>query len=385
MTQEELAERVEVERNTVSRWELGHHEPRAGELRRVCSALGVEISDLVPVASEDVDRRRFLHVAGIGLAGLMSLDPAWSQADLERLEFSVGRQRIDEESVRDIETIAQKHAQLYFRLGSLEMLELVQGHVRTTLMLQRGTVPDDLRPRLAAVVTEEAGRAAWHAYDLGRTATSESFYAVAEEAAHEAAPAEGANVKAYKSIVRVAGGRIREALALVEDAQEHGVAADPSMRAWIAAMEALAAAAAQDRSRAEGAFRRAETQLNEAARLPGNRLFWLDPWRLAALAGAMYERLGDAREAERRMQPALDYLPQRSPRGQSEMLLDLAGIALLRGDADDAVQRARDSLARARDAQSVASEDRVRQFRMRLHPLGDLPGIATLDRELIAV
>src|ERR1700730_18254403 len=93
----------------------------------------------------------------------------------------------------------------------------------------------------------------------------------------------------------------------------------------------------------------------------------------------------DGKEAGRRILPALEFLPQRSPRGQSEMLLDLAGIALLNTDADEAVQRARDSLARAREAQSVACVDRVRRFRLRLHPYGNLPDIAALDHELSAV
>jgi transcriptional regulator with XRE-family HTH domain len=393
LSQEGLAERVGVNRNTVGRWELGLHEPRSVELQRVCSAFGVEVSDLVPVASSDVDRRDFLHHVGVaGVAGLMGLDPASSLADLERLASSLRRQVVDDETVNHMEAISRHHSELYFRLGSLEMLELVQGHVRTTMLLQQGQMPDELRQRLAAVITEEAGRAAWHAYDLGRTATSESFYAVTEHTAKDA-PAEGAYVKAYKAVVRLDGGRIREALALIEDARERGKDADPSMRAWIAAIEAQAAATAQMRARAGAALRRADRDLHEAARLPGNRgplaihggMTWLDFWRLSALAGAAYERLGDGGEAARRMQPALEYLPQRSPRGQSEQLLDLAGIALLNGEGDQAVQLARESLTQARDAQSVASVDRVRRFRMRLHTLGGTPGIAALDHDLIAV
>jgi transcriptional regulator with XRE-family HTH domain len=393
LSQEELAFRVGVARQTVSRWELGLHSPRPDELRRICGVFGVERGDLVSVASDDVHRREFLRLTILGLAGA-GLDPAWSAADVERLTWSVQRQRVDVGTVEGMESIAQRHAELYFRLGSLEMFELVQGHVKTTMLLQQGQMPDDLRRRLAGVTTEEAGRAAWHAYDLGRTTTSESFYAVAERAGQGADPAMSAYVKAYKSIVRLDAGRIREALALVEDAAEHGRQADPSMRAWIAAMEAQATAVAQMRPRAEDALRRAESDLRAASRLPGDRgqamrinaqLFWLDPWRLSGLAGAMYERLGAGKEAARRIKPALEFLPKRSPRGQSEMLLDLAGIALLTGDADEAVQRARDSFARAADAQSVACMDRVRRFRLRLHPYGALPEVAALDNELSAV
>lgn len=51
LSQEELGERVLVERNTVSRWELGQNVPRRSELRRICGAFGVQVGDLVPLAS----------------------------------------------------------------------------------------------------------------------------------------------------------------------------------------------------------------------------------------------------------------------------------------------------------------------------------------------
>ena len=55
LSQEEFGERVDVERNTVSRWELGHNGPRRSELRRICGAFGVEVRDLMPLTSGDVD------------------------------------------------------------------------------------------------------------------------------------------------------------------------------------------------------------------------------------------------------------------------------------------------------------------------------------------
>lgn len=54
LSQEEFCERVAVERNTVSRWELGHNAPRRSELRRICGAFGVEVGELVPLALDGV-------------------------------------------------------------------------------------------------------------------------------------------------------------------------------------------------------------------------------------------------------------------------------------------------------------------------------------------
>jgi transcriptional regulator with XRE-family HTH domain len=384
LTQQELAERVGVEPNSVYRWEAGIHAPRPDDLRGLRTELGVELPSGTPSAPDDPSRPDFLAaVATIGLSGLTSYDPAWSLADLERVRHSIQHQKVDEELVQNHEAMLEQHSRMYFKLGSLQMLEYVGAFVRSALLLEHGEMTDDLRRRLAAVITEDAGRAAWLAYDVGNTQVSESFYAIADEAASRTEPHEGAYVKAYKGIIRVQRGSVREALALSEDAIERGRTAAPDMRAWIFAQAAMAAAHAQDRSRAEASLRRAHADLDVAVGDPDHRLFWLDPWRLSALEGAVFERLGDGLEAERRIQPAMSHLPRRSPRGRSEMLLDIAGIALLRGEVDQAIELTHESLRNARAAQSTAGVDRVRQFRLRLHNRGDRRALALLDEDLV--
>jgi transcriptional regulator with XRE-family HTH domain/tetratricopeptide (TPR) repeat protein len=384
LSQESFAERLDVERNTVSRWELGEHEPRHEQLRRICSTFGAALNQFTAVASDsDVDRRDFLQkLAGLSVGALAGVDPAWRLADVERLQSSILGQVVDQAVVEHLEEITRQHTYLYFRLGTWDMLEAIQGHLRATMLIGQGTVPEQLRQRLAGIVTHEAGHAAWLSYDLGRSSASEQFYAVADDAASRADPSLAAYVKAYKSNVRISRGQIREGLALAEEASAQGRDAEPSIQAWLAAMEAQAAAAAQNRDRVEAALKRAEAKLDVAWGRPGARLFWLDPWRLSAIAGACYERLGYAREAERQFQPALEHLPQRSPRGRSEMQLDLAGVALLQHDIPRACELVRASLEAAQAAGSEASLDRIRQFRVRLHNWRREAAVAELDHHL---
>ena len=47
LSQEKLAERVDVDRKTINRIEQGHHAPRIDTLLLIADALGVPLSDLV--------------------------------------------------------------------------------------------------------------------------------------------------------------------------------------------------------------------------------------------------------------------------------------------------------------------------------------------------
>lgn len=47
LTQEKLADLVNVHLNTLSRWELGQREPRASEIAKLCEVLGVSVDDLL--------------------------------------------------------------------------------------------------------------------------------------------------------------------------------------------------------------------------------------------------------------------------------------------------------------------------------------------------
>ena len=53
LTQEELAEKLGVDRSTVTKWETGGALPRASMLPKIASILGCAIDDLFCPASEE--------------------------------------------------------------------------------------------------------------------------------------------------------------------------------------------------------------------------------------------------------------------------------------------------------------------------------------------
>lgn len=53
LTQEKLADLVNVHLNTLSRWELGQREPRASEIAKLCEVLGVSEAELLRGPAEE--------------------------------------------------------------------------------------------------------------------------------------------------------------------------------------------------------------------------------------------------------------------------------------------------------------------------------------------
>ena len=53
LTQEKLADLVNVHLNTLSRWELGQREPRASEIAKLCEVLGVSEAELLREPAEE--------------------------------------------------------------------------------------------------------------------------------------------------------------------------------------------------------------------------------------------------------------------------------------------------------------------------------------------
>lgn len=70
LSQEQLAERVGVSRQTVSKWETGLSTPELEKLRALCDCFGVTLDALV---AEETDALMLLGAAGLLLAGVTAL------------------------------------------------------------------------------------------------------------------------------------------------------------------------------------------------------------------------------------------------------------------------------------------------------------------------
>lgn len=72
MTQEKLAELVDIHVNTLLRWEYGTREPKASEIQKLAKALGVTEAELLNgPANQELDVKIMMGVKSLtGLAGI---------------------------------------------------------------------------------------------------------------------------------------------------------------------------------------------------------------------------------------------------------------------------------------------------------------------------
>ncbi len=397
LTDEEFAHAIEsrlgypVPVGTLRTW-LAGVSPPGDALMAALMLAGLDVGQLQGLGTadsldSDVKRRRFvgLGTALAGAAFLPPVEPLIDSENVERLVRALRRRVVDDQVVVGLEAISAQHREMYHRLGSFEMMEAVRGHLRSARLLLEGRQSPTSRRRLAAVVGEEAGHAAWLACDLGDATAAERYYALALAATEEAGdPVLGAYIQGFRGLVRLAQGRPREALTLTQGAAENSArGGTATMRAWLAGSEAQVAAVMQDGQSCREALGRAYHELDRSR--PENDAPWMysfDSWRLAAVAGSCYGALGETTAAEENFSVALALVGRRGPRGRAEMFLDLAGVYLQKRDIEQVCGWTRRSLAAALESDSAAGLDRIRQFRGHLDPWSDSPDVQDLDHEL---
>jgi hypothetical protein len=121
------------------------------------------------------NRREFLkQLAGaVGIAALAPLLELSDGEPLHRLSHMIQRPALDASVVEHLEVVTAAQRELYHGLTSEELIQAVTGHLRLAKGLLHDTQGEEPRRRLAAIVTETAGHAAWLSYDLNERRSGE--------------------------------------------------------------------------------------------------------------------------------------------------------------------------------------------------------------------
>jgi hypothetical protein len=370
--------------------EGGSTSPRAAQLppthlEELLNEWGVSVGN----------RREFLkQLAGaVGIAALAPLLELSDGEPLHRLSRIVQRPRaVDVATIEHLEAVTAAQRELYHSLTSEVLIQAVTGHLRLAKVLLHETPQEELRRRLAAIVTETAGHAAWLSYDLNDRRSGEHYYVLATVAARAAGDrALGAYVQGFKSIIRASEARTRDALLLAEEASET-VSPDGSatMVAWLGGLQAQIQARIGESKACYQTLRRAEAAIGRAGR--GERPAWMfdfDAGRLHAVAGSCYRRLGKTSAAEQALGEAMASLAaschsSECSRRRSEVLSELSWVALQKKDVDEACRLAGESLVSSLEAGSMMGVKRVRELRVALDPWQDARAVADLDEQLVS-
>ena|GEM_PF-1861603 len=105
MTQEKLAELVDIHVNTLLRWEYGTREPKASEIQKLAKALGVTEAELLNgPANQELDVKILMGVKSLtGLAGIEVVNNSfiYGVQDDEPQIVLAGKVRIDTPEQRE--------------------------------------------------------------------------------------------------------------------------------------------------------------------------------------------------------------------------------------------------------------------------------------------
>lgn len=287
--------------------------------------------------------------------------------------------------------LTASYRQMYWVAPAQMTLQPVESHVHlgTTLL----DAPGPARPRrvLAASVAETAmlaGRIAF--FDLGDEQRAMQYYRLAEQAAREAGePLLRHAVLGHVAFVPAWRHQASDARDMIARANNpaalHAAGAPALMRAWLCAVNAEIESLVGDKDLALHYIDRAEDILchPDDLEVPA----WLDFFdsaRLWGFRGAAELEAGRFDAARDALTDALGDLPPSAAKQQAVTCADLARVAAMSGDIDEAsgmLSRALDALTRQWYRTAMT---RVWDVRTQLEPFKNAHCIRRLDQELDA-
>ncbi|WP_166659189.1 helix-turn-helix transcriptional regulator [Labedaea rhizosphaerae] len=303
LSQEQLAERLHVDRSTIMRWESGQHVPQPylwPKLAKVLEISRDRLAELLnkpagpesgPIAEQSdrgyVNRRGFLGTSAGALLG-------FSAAMHPRLRFSVG-----ESDIRYLLDRTARLRRLDNYLGGRDTYQTYLSELTSTVeYFAHSSSTADIRARLLGVISEQAQLAGWAAFDAGMHAEATGHYRRSLDAAKEAGDAALAgNALAFLAYqdVSASSPNIELAEASFATAEKH---ATPKVRALLLERKALTYASAKDGYATEKALSDARTALNtETTRAEPDWVFWVDENEIDIMSGRCWTELGQPSRA----------------------------------------------------------------------------------------
>jgi hypothetical protein len=285
----------------------------------------------------------------------------------------------------EVSPITAQFRVLYHHLPATDLLPAVTGHLRLLdRLLHRAS--DDVRRRLASEVAETAGLAAWLCGEADDGIGMLRLYRLADDAADLSGErALAGYIHGFHAQALIERGEILHGLAEFGAARALTGRGQPTVAAWLAALHAHALASAGRRVDALAALDHAERQFHRSdSAAPAEWMYGFDTARLAAHRGGCLLRLGDPGGAGTALVEALAELPAGCVRQRAEVTLDLAGVRLLRGDAEEAARLTADAVDGFAARSSGSGLRRAAQFTAALAGAGQAAAARSVREQILA-
>ncbi|WP_017624729.1 helix-turn-helix domain-containing protein [Nocardiopsis chromatogenes] len=320
LTQEDLAERLGVERSTVVRWEAGDTTPQPWQRPRLARTLGIEPEELESLLQADNDLK---------------------DAKSDRLAFALRHpSRTDSEVIEELRELVSELDSRYDALPSAALIGSAgQVHAQIT-HLRSHTTTHAKQSALAQVEAQSSIVMAQLVWDVSQRRDHSSAAAYLDQATQAANRAEDAHLAAYsllrKSYLSLYGEKdpIRGA-GLAQVASDMAHAKSPSLSGLAQLHVAEGGAMAQNQGSCEAALGQAEALLQRKNDDdPATAYFTRGEYD--RLAGSCYLSLGLMGRAEASLQAAASELRARK-KSQAIVLGNLSLALIGQGRADEGV------------------------------------------------
>jgi tetratricopeptide (TPR) repeat protein len=329
----------------------------------------------------DMNRREFL--LGIPAAWLLSRSRLIQLPGYRSEAATLNATTLDELTV----AIASDK-RLCNQLGGRAVYGLVTEHARLATELLRGSPPEALRPRLAAIASEAAAEAGFVYSDQGQFSAAASYYQLAAELAHEARDPllEVFVLGNWSDRLGEAGGADRALLMLDHAGKLILSRASPATLAHLALIEAETRASLGHTDASLRALDRADSALERGDRSEDPPfLYWLDDGVRARWKGRCLTRLGRLEDADALLAQALSAWDPSFVRDRAITFVDLAHLRLRQQEPDECCRLAGQALELAVATGSPKNVQRIRTLRLELQPWQESPAVKSLDERMVAV
>ena len=431
LTQEQLAEVLDVERSTVVRWEAGETTPLPRSRPKLAEALAVSVDDLDVMLGEGqpVEDARSTSSSAAHVADRLHDDPEhdavlvspWTHQGT--VEASVvlrgGRSRVERRHfvlLGGAALTAPAHQWLVHEPGPLvsglsgrrvsaglvdrltamvcdlrkmddvagggSVLSLAQDEFEWVAGLLDRAVYDERTGRALHVALAELGQlCGWAAYDAGHHGLAQRYYVAALRAAHSADDRPlGAHILSCMAEQAAREGQPAEAVTLIQTALSGTRGCQtPSLLANLYTGQAYAFATLGDGSSCTAALSQARTQIERLTpAAEPSWLYWVNPANMTSEVGNALRQLGHAEQAVMVLENGIAMFDDSLPRGRLGYLIHLADTLIRPGkqrDLDAAADRALEAIELAENLDSTRCVGLIRNLYHQMTPHATVPAV----------
>jgi transcriptional regulator with XRE-family HTH domain len=411
-SQEQLAEKIGVTRNTVSAWERGMIDPYPVHVQHLCNVFALSVEDLDLVSDDKKATANSVslqesyvvstHLSLSGFEMLMksrrqvlqdilnvacvavTLSPYELLPRESRVRLELAKDRssyLDDEALDDLEAITAR----YWRLcqnTSIDILSGLSGHFSNVVQFLKDSHPVAIYEKLCSLASENALILGKTFHEMKEYDLAWSYYKFALKVALDTQNKDlwAASVGRV-ALLQIYWGEPRQALPMLQEAQRVPLQSQ-RIRPWLSAIEAEIHAGM---GHEDACLRSLEKTKNVTLPAPLDDNFFVtsfDASRAAGYEGACFVRLRKPELALPALEQALTLFDPTSLRRKSTLIADIGTVHAQLGNPEEACRLLSRALDMTMQTKSLVVVQRVCKARNELKRWKQSADVKSLDVQI---